>query len=116
MTYQTHIGVAFASDTHEVFVPRRPLVLYAKGVLERQLWAQRIFSNPAVAAAMLYAYLRDSRYLSADEIAELAEVSPDTVRRVLKPLVATERVMEEKEDRVCRYRLAERWAQQGIEK
>jgi predicted ArsR family transcriptional regulator len=89
--------------------------MIAKGALERQRWAQRMFGNTPIAAALLYAYLRDEDFLNADQIAELAEVSPDTVRRVLKPLVATNRVECRKENRVTTYRVHPAWAQQGID-
>jgi predicted transcriptional regulator len=91
------------------------LVAIANGILERQRWAQRVFGHNTIAAALFLAYVEGRRWLSAIELADLAEVSEDTARRQLAKLVQVGRVEERKIDRVKRYRLTHKIARRAAE-
>ena len=84
-----------------------PLVNVAQAMLDRQLWAQRVFGNPTIAAAMFLAYLKDEDgWLSVQELAAMSELSEDTVRRTVARLVPIGRVYERIEGRQRLYRLS----------
>jgi DNA-binding IclR family transcriptional regulator len=66
-----------------------------------------MFGFAPLGSALIYAYHRDDRFLTAKEIAELAEISEDTARRHLERLVEIGRVEQRPCDRSRTYRLTD---------
>lgn len=92
-------------DTHTI----------ASVALHGQLWALRMFGNVTVASALLFAWSRDQRFISAKEVAEIADTSEDTVRRTVQPLVRLGRIRQMIEGRTKLYRMNDELAEKAIQ-
>ena len=95
--------------------PKHPPAIIAKGALERALWGRRMFGFVPLAAALLFAFHRDERFLTAKELSELSDVSEDTARRHLEKLVEIGRVAQRTEARSRTYRVTDEMARKLLE-
>lgn len=88
---------------------------WALAAHRRALRGQKLYGSVTLATALVFAWTDNTEYKTAKELGEMADISEDTARRLLKPLVAIGRVLQKQEGRTIYYRMADSYAHKAVD-